>query len=104
MTTGQIPAATPAAPDDLDPALEVERAFLAIAVELIAEGWPGSEPRARPDMRRTPPRPHRAVGFLGAARPGPGRRKAGPGGRVGRVRGARPPLPRERSPPVAPTP
>jgi hypothetical protein len=100
MTTGQLPAATPAAPDDVDPLSEVDRAFLAIAVELIAEGPPGSEPRARADTARTPPRRPCAVGCTAGPHPDPGRREAGPAPRVRRTRGVRLPMPRERSPPV----
>jgi len=99
MTTGHLPAATPAAPDDVDPATAVDRAFLAIAVELIAEGWPDREPRDRPEPARTPPRTRCAVGCAPGARPGPGRRTAGRVPRVRRARGARRCTPRERSPP-----
>jgi len=100
MTTAHPPAANPAAPDDVDPATEVDRAFLAIAVELIAEGWPDREPRARADTARTPPRRPCAVGCTAGPRPGPGRREAGPAPRARRARGARRPMPRERSPPT----
>lgn len=99
MTTGQLSAATPAAPDEVDPD-EVGRAFLAIAVELIAEGWPDREPRGRPDTARTPPHRRCAVGCTAGARPGPGRRRAEPAPRARRARGPRRPTPRERSPPV----
>jgi hypothetical protein len=99
MSTGQFPATTPATPDVVDRSDPVDRAFLAIAVELIAEGWPDSEPEARPEPRRTPPRPRCAVGHPEGARPGPDRRGTGPGARGRRARGARRPLPRERSPP-----